>query len=161
MPNNSRSFQSMPIGTLLLLGLACVIDVTLLVTATAPSQGGEAAFGEGIQALFLTFGLWVVLAILLLVGGVMGRMPRWAAVAWLFLIPLAGVADFVAIDMCSRRIMGAIVFPFLLPVLVALYAMWARLPRFHVPFPPTETSVCACGAVFVLSVTPLILAYYY
>jgi len=42
--------------------------------------------------------LWVALALLLVVGGVMGEMPRWAAVLAVIVHPLSGVGAFVAID---------------------------------------------------------------
>jgi hypothetical protein len=53
------------------------------------------------------------------------------------------------------------VFLVLTPLLTALYAMWARLPYLHERFPTKETSIAAWGAIFVLSVAPSVLAYYY
>ena len=161
VPDDLSRPRSVPIGSLLLFLLACGFYVTLLATATSHSSGGEAAFGEGIQAFFLTIALWVVLAMLLIAGGVMGEMPRWAAIAAGFLHPLSGVAAFVALDMCSRGIVLAVVFPLLLPALIALYAMWARLPRLHAALPPGPTSKAAWGLVLVLSIAPLILAAYF
>lgn len=89
----------------------------------------------------------------------MGRMPRWAAVAAVFLLPLSGVAAFVAVDMCSRHIGWAIVFPALLPALIALYAIWARFPQLHERLPEATTSAAAWSAVLALA--PLVLAAYY
>ena len=48
-------------------------------------------------------------------------------------------AAFVAIDMCSRHIGGAILFPALLPLLMVFYAFWARLPRLQAAMPARES----------------------
>src|SRR5271170_1551499 len=101
----------------------------MLVNAATPLGGGEAAFSDAIASLFLTVTLWIVLALLLVNGALMGEMPRWSAIVAVMLVPLSGVAAFVAIDICSRHIQWAIAFPTTLPPLIAAYAMWARLPR--------------------------------
>ena len=86
-------------------------------------------------------------------------MPRWAAILAIFLHPLLGVATVVAIDMCSREVGGAIVFPaFLLP-LVGYYAAWPRPTQLRRLMP--SISVPALGTVLVFSVAPLLLALYY
>ena len=64
---------------------------------------GEAAFGDAIASLFLVFGLWIVLAILLFVGSIMGQMPRWATILAIPLHVFSGVAATIALDMCSRH----------------------------------------------------------
>jgi hypothetical protein len=95
---------------------------------------------------------------MLIVGGVGGSMPRWAA--WLagILVPASGVANFIAVDMCSRYMPWAIVILLLLAPLLAFYASWARLPWLHAKLPAERTSVAAWGAVFVLSVASFVLA---
>jgi hypothetical protein len=95
------------------------------------------------------------LAILVAVGGVMGDLPRWAGIAAVFLLPLSGVATFVAIDMCSRRIKWAIAFPVVLPLLIALDAVWTRMPRFQAAMSAKWMSTGLWGLVFVLSVAAL------
>ena len=77
------------------------------------------------------------------------------------LVPLSGVAAFVAIDMCSRHIQWAIAFPTTLPPLIAAYAMWARLPRLRALFPSYAISLATWVMVFVVSIAPLMLASYY
>lgn len=160
MPTIERR-REMPPVFFLLLAVAFGLYVAMLASITTPGQsgGGEAAIGAAYQELLLTFALWVVLAILLLIGGLIGEMPRWAATLAIFLHPLAGVATVVAIDMCSREVGGAIVFPAFLPLLVGFYAAWARLPQLRRLMPPI--SVPALGAVLVFSVAPLLLALYY
>jgi len=161
MSTDLRPLRSTPIGALLLCVLACGLYVAVLVSAFTPVGSGEAAIGAAIEGLFITAALWIVLAILLLVGGVMGPMPRWAAILAIFLLPLSAVAAVTALDMCSRHIRWAIVFPVLLPPLIALCAMWARLPSLHRMLPAEATSAAAWGAILVLSIAPLLLASIY
>jgi nitrate reductase NapE component len=154
-----RRLQSAPIDALLLCGLAGTLYIAMLASTSATgSSSGEAAIGEAIQAMFLTLGLWIVLAILLVVGGVMGEMPRWSAMIAVVLHPLSGVATVIAMDMYSRHIKWAMVFPMLLPLLTALYAMWARIPRLHKSLPAEATSIAAWGLILGLSIAALISA---
>jgi hypothetical protein len=146
---------------LLLLAAACGLYVAMLARAAAPLGGGEAAMADALASLFLTFGLWIVLALMLLNGGLMGEMPRWSAILAVFLVPLSGVAAFVAIDMCSRHMQWAIIFPATLPPLIASYAMWARLHRLRALLPSLATSAATWGLILALSIAPLILASYY
>ena len=75
------------------------------------------------------------------IGGPGGNFPatRWSAIVAVFVVPLSGVAAFVAIDMCSRHMQWAIIFPAALPLLIASYAMWARLPRLRALLPAPAT----------------------
>jgi len=153
--------RSAPIGALLLLVVACGFYVAMLVSAATPLGSGEAAMSDAFASFFLTVGLWVALALLLVNGGLMGEMPRWSAILAVFVVPLSGVAAFTAIDMCSRHMRWAIFFPAALPLLIASYAMWARLPRLRALLPSPATGVIAWGLILALSIAPLILAFYY
>jgi len=133
----------------------------MLVSAATPLGSGEAAMSDAFASFFLTVGLWVALALLLVNGGLMGEMPRWSAILAVFVVPLSGVAAFTAIDMCSRHMRWAIFFPAALPLLIASYAMWARLPRLRALLPSPATGVIAWGLILALSIAPLILAFYY
>lgn len=93
-------------------------------------------------------GLWVVLALMLLIGGTRGEMPRWTMVVAVFLIPLSGIAA------VSALMRDDLIVPALLPPVIALYAIWARLPRLHAALPAQPTSVVACSLIFILSVAP-------
>jgi len=144
--------RSVPYGALALLVVAAVLYVALLANAAPPAGGGEDRIGEAYAGFFLTLSLWIVLALLLLVGGLMGRMPRWAAVCALVLHPLSGIAAFVALDAVSRNIGGAMLFIVLLPPLIAGYALWARLPQLHEAYPPRPVSLAVWSAVALLTV---------
>jgi hypothetical protein len=95
--------------------------------------------------------LWIVLALLLIVGSVMGRMPRSAAICAILLHPLSGIAAFVALDAASRNIGGALLFVALLPPLIAGYALWARLTQLHEAYPPRPVSLAVWSAVALLT----------
>jgi hypothetical protein len=153
----SQPLRKWPIGLLVLLVVACVPYVLMLMSAATPLSSGDAAMGDAIATLFLTVALWVVLAIMLVVGGVTGAMPRWAALLAVVLVPMSGVAAFVAIDMCSRHMPGAIVFDILLPLLIAFYAFWAGMPQLHARLPPDRTSTAVWAAIFFLSIATFVL----
>jgi hypothetical protein len=153
MPSSSQ--RSWPIGLLVLLAVAGVLYALMLANAlTQPSGGGEAA----IEGLFLTAGLWIVLAIMIVGGAVMGAMPGWAGGLAGILIPASGVANFTAVDMCSRHMPWAIVVPVLLAPLIAFYAFWAGWPKLHAALPAERISVAVWASIFVLSVATFVLA---
>jgi hypothetical protein len=155
MINLPARLRSAPYGMIALLTVAGVLYCALLVTSAAPLGGGEQAYSQAWASLLLTFWLWVALAALLLVGGVKGHMPRWAALSALLLHPLSGVAAFAAEDAASRHVAGAILIVALLPLVVAFYALWARLPRLRATLPESATSLGAGAAILLLSVAAL------
>ena len=150
--------RSYPFGTLLLLAVACGFYVAMLGSISFSTGVGEASFGQAIASLFFTLGLWIALVLLLIAAGIMGEMPRWAAFAAVFLMPLAGVATVTAIDMCSRHIKWAIVFPIVLPLLVAVYALWVRFPALRAAIPIEPMSAGIWALVLVLSGAALLTA---
>jgi hypothetical protein len=143
--------RAAPLGMTALLALAAGLYVALIVTSAAPLEGGEAAYSQAWGALLLTFWLWVVLALALIVGAVMGSMPRAAGFAALLLHPISGVAAFVAIDAVSRHIQGALAVVALLPPLIAFYALWARLPSLRSSAPAGTVGAAVWVAVALLS----------
>jgi hypothetical protein len=159
MSMSSPAQRSWPIGLLLLLAVAVVLYVLMLGNAwNLPTGGGESSMAAAFEALFLTTALWIVLAVMVVVGGVGGTMPRWAA--WLagLLVPVSAIANFTAVDMCSRHMPWAIVFSILMPALIAFYAFWARLPQLQARLPAERTSVAVWASVFFLSVVAFALA---
>jgi hypothetical protein len=150
--------RSIPFGTLLLLAVACGFYVAMLGSISFSTGVGEASFGQAIASLFFTLGLWIALAVLLIAAGIMGEMPRWVAFVAVFLLPLAGVATFTAIDMCSRHIKWAIAFPIVLPLLVAVYALWVRFAALRAAIPVEPMSAGIWALVLVLSGAALLTA---
>lgn len=143
--------RAAPLGMIGLLALAATLYVALLAVSAAPLEGGEAGYSQAWGALLLTLWLWVVLALALVVGAVMGRMPPAAGIAALLLHPISGVAAFVAIDAASRHIEGALGVVALLPPLIAFYALWARLPSLRASAPAGIVGAAVWGAVALLS----------
>ena len=150
--------RSIPFGTILLLAITCVFYVAMLGSISFSTGVGDASFGQAIASLFFTTGLWIALAVLLIAAGVIGEMPRWVGFVAVFLLPLAAAATFTAIDMCSRHIKWAVVFPIVLPLLVAVYAVWIRFPAFRAAIPGESMSAAIWALVLVLSGAALLTA---
>jgi hypothetical protein len=101
--------------------------------------------------------LWIMLAILLVLGAAKGRMPRWAVIAGLTLHPVSLLAVGATVDLLSSPGFDwALIVPGVLPPLIACYALWARLPGLHGLMPEAATSGVVWGAVLLLSIAPWI-----
>lgn len=155
MPDWRKILRSAPFGMIVLATGAAALYIALLVNAGAPLAGGEAAFSQAWSGFLLTLMLWTALALLLVVGAVMGRMPASAAIIEVFLHPISGVAAFVALDAASRRVGAGLLLLVLLPLPIASYAFWARLTYLHKAYPPRPVSFVAVGAIAFLSVCAL------
>jgi glycopeptide antibiotics resistance protein len=152
--------RSWPFGLIALALIAGALLVLLMGNSLyKPAGGGESLMAQAFEALFIAFALWIVLVAMLVLGGVMGGMPRWAAWLAIVLVPMAGIADVTAVDMCSRHMEWAVVVVALLPLLIAFYAFWARL-RFKSAPPGERTSALVWGAVFLLSAVTFVIAAY-
>jgi hypothetical protein len=147
-----------PFGTVLLLAAVFALYVAMLGTTSFSTGIGDASFGQAMASLFFTVGLWIALILLLVNGALMGEMPRWAVFIAVFLVPFSAAATFAAIDMCSRHIKWAIVFPVVLPLLIALYAVWARTPKLRGKLAIELMSAGVWALVLVLSGAALLTA---
>jgi len=146
-----KTLSAAPLGMISLAAVAIVLYGTLLANSGAPPAGGEEAYSQAWAGFLLTLALWIVLALMLVVGAAKGRMPVSAAVAALLLHPISGVAAFAALDAASRRVgLGATVL-ILLPLPIAVYAFWARLPQWREAYPPGLAGASMWGAVALLS----------
>lgn len=145
---------------LVLLLLGGFLYAVMLSTLSA--VGSSDAAGNGLAAAFAAIEgalLWLVLAILLLIGGMQGRMPTAGVIGSLLLLPLSAVAAVTASELNADDHGWTILVPALLPPLFAGYAVWARLPASHRVLRPLPTSAVAGLAVIALSVAPLIQAH--
>ena len=149
---------ALPIGTIVLLAIAGCFYVVMLLNIRS-SSSGDAAVGDAITWLFFTAGLWIALTIALLAGGVAGTMPRPAL--WLLLQPLAGAALVVSGDFYTRHRSLPPLEPSILPLLIAFYELWARLPAMQAALPARPTSLVVWVAVAAISVSSLIVAAIY
>jgi hypothetical protein len=149
------SGRAVPIGTIALLAIAACFYVAMLLNIRS-SSSGDAVVGDAIAWLFFTAGLWIALTIALVAGGVAGTMPRPAL--WLLLQPLTGAALVVSGDFYSRHRNLPPIEPAILPLLVAFYALWARLPALQARLPARPTGLVMWFAVAAISVMSLIVA---
>ena len=147
--------EDLPIGTIVSLAIAAGFYVAMLLNIRS-SSSGDAVVGDAIAWLFFAAGLWIALTIALVAGGVAGTMPR--PVPWVFLQPLAGAALVVSGDFYSRHRGLPPLEPAILPLLIAFYALWARLPALQATLPARPTSLVVWFAVAAISVTSLIVA---
>jgi hypothetical protein len=146
------------------------VPYVVLLAVIFSMPGGDPAFygGEGriaqafsqLYALGSGVLLWIVLGVVLLLGWINGAMPRWAAIGAAVLYPLSAIAAFVAVGAAYSYPGGWLVLvPALLPLLIALYAMWAHLAALHGVLRPDMTSAAALAAASVVIVATLPLAY--
>jgi hypothetical protein len=141
-----------PVGTYVLLGIAGVFYALML--ANLVDIGNVEPGARGLDRAFAALSgliLWILLATLLVIGGVRGHMPLLAAMAAAILLPVSAVAA-IAAEQLYERIGGwPILVPALLPLVFAFYALWARMPQLQKSFPPSSTSSFAGLAILVLT----------
>ena len=148
-----------PLGMILLLILAAFLYA--LMMANLVDASGTDAAGRGLNLAFAALVgavLWIVLAILLVVAAVKGSMPDAAKIAAGFLLPLSAVAAFKSIELDNGHGGVPILVPVLLPPLIALYALWARLPAAQAKLPSGPTSTVLGGAILLVALVPLVVA---
>jgi hypothetical protein len=158
MPADSAQARGFPVGMVIVLIVAAVLYVAMLSTIAFSTGPGDASFGQAIASLMATAGLWIALAVLHVIGAMMGEMPRWARFVAVFLVPFSGIATFTAIDMCSRHIKWAIAFPVVLPLLIAIYAVWIRMPALRGVVSAEHMSTTVWALVLALSGAALLTA---
>jgi hypothetical protein len=127
--------------------------------STLTSVGSSDAAGNALASAFAAIEgalLWLVLGILLLIGGVQGRMPPSGAIGALLLLPLSAVAAVTASEIYTDDHGWTILVPVVLPPLFAGYAVWARLPALHQVLRPLPTGALVGLAVAALSIVPLV-----
>jgi hypothetical protein len=121
-----------PIGAILALAVAALFYLGMMLTLSNVQNADTDAVGRAMAeafAIFFGIGLWMALAVLLLIGGVKGEMPVWSAVAAALVLPISGFAAIVAVGLLARGDSARyILVPGLIAPLIAGYAIWARLP---------------------------------
>jgi hypothetical protein len=156
MPPTIEHRPRPPTGSFVLLGVAGLL-YALMLASLIGSQGADAA-GRGLNEAFAALVgllLWIVLAVLLVIAGLKGRMPLLGGMGTALLLPVTAVGGAAAIDLQIRHGGWPILVMVLLPPLIAFYALWARLPQFHRHLPPLPTGVFAGLAAVALTALPL------
>lgn len=154
MPTVSRGAvaASVLLSTLILL-------IWLLQTASLADLGHSDAAGnamaQGFTAIEIIV-LWVLLAVLLAVCGVAGRMPWPAAAAAVILLPASGYAAIIALDLLANNdtppYLWPIVTPTLVPPIVVGFCFWTLLPVLRSMIPTALAAGVAWGATLLLCV---------
>ena len=135
------------------------VVAALLYAATMANVGGlhnTDAAGRGLAQAFgamFGIGLWLALAVLLLIAFVNGRMPRWAGALMVVLHPLAGIACVAATNLYTTEGGWPLAVPAALPPLVAIYALAMRVRALAAP--ATSVSAGVAAAILLVSVVPL------
>ena len=143
----------MTIAFILLLILTAFLWVGLIgVLATINSSD---AAGNGLSqaySVFISIGLWILLAIVLTLAGVRGRMVAWVPIAAIVLVPASCAAAIGSMTLLTNPANSRwpIMVPVLAPALITFYACWVYfgiLPQFN------ATAWCGISIV-VLSILP-------
>jgi hypothetical protein len=108
-----------------------VLAVPLYAMAASSAAGSRAsdAAGNGMAQAFGMIAvvlLWIVISIMLLIARKHGAIPGWAMACLVVLVPLSAIGVAVSIGIYSERGNWLIVVPVVAPLLLLLYATWAR-----------------------------------
>jgi hypothetical protein len=153
--NESRSaerpLRSPPIGAVLLAlaaGLLYCAQLAILRDAGHSDAAGD-SLADAFVALFST-ALWTVLTGLMLIAFKNGKMPAWAALGALVLLPLSGYASFTSANLYAKYQGWAFIVPALVPPVIVFYALWIRIPALVATLSETIASALAGGALAAL-----------
>jgi hypothetical protein len=145
-----------PVGSIILLIVAGFLYLAMVGSLTGMNETDAA--GRGMAMGFGTiFGaaLWLVLALLLLIAAINGAMPTMGKIGAAVLLPLSAVAASVSADLYSQGADWTFVIVLVLPLLLAGYALWARVPALHPALPPLQTTTLLGSLAVLLCVASL------
>lgn len=148
-----------PIGMFIVLAVAFCFYLGMMACFVNIQNPGSDTVGramaEGFGIMF-TVMLWVVLGILLLIGGIQGAMPGWAAGIAAILLVISGISVANLGRLLNNDASPQyLLVPAAIPPLFAFYALWARLPSWRRALPAVPTSIAAWVAVALLTAVPL------
>ncbi len=142
------------VGVSVVTLLIWVFTLVGLANMTGSDPAGN-AMSQGFTALALIL-LWVMLAVVALIGIKKGAMPRAAGIAALLLIPASGFAAMTALDLLTRPstppFFWPIVIPTLVPPLVVVSSIWGLIPALRAAIAPRYVALGVWGLTAVLCV---------
>jgi hypothetical protein len=122
------------------------------LTTSDPAGNGLAE----VYAVFTSFGLWALLALILIIAGIRGAMSARSIVCAVVLLPGSCIAAFAAIqilkDASGSR--WTIVVPALAPPLLLVYAAWLYLPAARAMASPQLADGFTWGMLLLLAAAP-------
>ena len=136
----------------LLVWAAVIANCSTLNSSDPAGNALSSAYGA-----FMVLGLWVLLAILLVIGAVKGDMPGWSKAAAVILVPASGAATLVAMNLMSGHpdVKWPLVVPVLAPLLLISFALWSYFPAIRSILPSGAAGAITWGSVLLLSLLPL------
>lgn len=149
-----------PYGAIALFAIAFLLYSGFLANLVG-SRGTDMA-GRGMAlgfAAIIGVVLWLVLTGLFVLAWFNGRLPGWLAAAALIVLPLSAIAAAAAAGLAEERGYWLMAAPIALPPLLALLAMWGRLPALHGTLPAGPTVAVLGGAIALLTAVPLVVGW--
>lgn len=149
-----------PYGAIALFAIAFLLYSGFLANLLG-SRGTDLA-GRGMAlgfAAIIGLVLWLVLTGLYVLAWFNGRLPGWLAVVALIVLPLSAIAAAAAAGLAEERGWWLMTAPVALPPLLALLALWGRMPALHGVLPVGPTTAALGGAIVVLTVVPLVMGW--
>ena len=148
---------AIPVGTIVMLAVAALVYIGMMVSLR--NVGPANTYSLDAQAFGALFAivLWIVLAMLFLLGSARGRMPAWSAMVAVLLVPMSGYSALHTIGWLGY--VGAQHYqlvPGLLGFFLGFYALWIWLPSLHCVMSPLPTSLAVWTAISFLTLAPLI-----
>ena len=141
------------LGVAVLLWLATVANTITIKSSDAAGNALSQAFG-----VLMAIGLFVLIAIVLVLGVVRGEMPMWMRVALLLLVPASGAATVAAIEVLSQGTEWPVKWPLAVPILAPLVlivvALWSYSPSMRAALSPATVGGVAILTLAVLSIAP-------
>ena len=143
----------------ILLAFAAIIYLTFVANLLGARSSDAAGRGMALGfAAIQGLALWLVIGVLFAIAFYRGGMPGYAMAAAIVFVPWSGMAAGSATGLyMERHGEWLIAVPIVLPLLLILYAFWARFTGWHVALPPGPTTALLGGAVIVLTLVPLVL----
>jgi len=139
-----------------------LVVALFLYAAMAQSAGSSRssdAAGNGMaQAFGVIFAvlLWIVLAILLLIARRHGAIPGWAMACLVVLLPLSVFGVSLSIALWSERGGWLIYLVFATPMLLTLYATWARFPTLQELLPANIPNGVIVAVLAIAAIAPFV-----
>lgn len=153
---DQTSSRGAPYGAIALLAISFLLYSGFLANILG-SRGTDAA-GRGMAlgfAAIIGIVLWLVLTGLFVLAWFNGRLPGWLAAVMLIVLPVSAIAAAAAAGLAEDHGWWLMTAPVALPPLLALLALWGRLPALHGILPFGPTSAVLGGAIVTLTVVPL------
>lgn len=137
----------------LVVSILALLFWAVMSASLADSRFSDAA-GRGMALGFAGIAgaiMWLLVAVLMVIAVVNGRLEGWATAVMIVLLPLAAIAAFSGGGYYHEDGGLWIVIPMALPVLLALFALWIRMPAWHAFLAPLPTYLVLGGAIVALT----------